>query len=150
LTISADVLVGTRDIADRLSFRHVQVVHFLLRSDPTFPKPVAKIGGPRLRTMLWVWPEVEEWAERTGRLPKDGRVWPHGRTVEVENLVGAADIAARLGLRHAEHIHDFARRDTTFPRPVAQIGGPTLKTMVWDWSEVEAWARKVGRLPAEG
>lgn len=151
MRISADVLVGTKDIANRLSLRSGEHVHFFLRSDPTFPKPIARIGGPRLRTMLWLWPDVEEWAERVGRLPKDGRVWPHGRTVEVEDLVGSADIARALGIRHAEQIHDFLRRrDYPFPPPVAQIGGPTLKTMVWDRSEVEVWARKVGRLPADG
>ncbi len=148
MTISADVLVGTRDIADRLGFLHAQRVHHFLRSDPTFPKPVAMIGAPRIRTMLWLWPEVEAWAERVGRLPGDGRVWPHGRNVEIEDLVGSADIAGRLGVRHSEQIHAFLRNDPTFPRPVAQIGGPTLKTMVWDWTEVEVWARKIGRLPS--
>ena len=63
-----------------------------------------------------------------------------GRKVNVDELVGAYDIAQRLGLRNPENIHYYNRNDETFPRPVAAIGGPTLKTLVWLWPEVEAWA----------
>jgi len=58
----------------------------------------------------------------------------------VDDLVGAYDIAQLLGIRNPENIHYYNRRDDSFPKPVAAIGGPTIKTLVWLRSEVEAWA----------
>ena len=73
-----------------------------------------------------------------------------GRRVDVESLVGAREIADRLGFKHPQHVHHYLRHDPKFPRPVAAIGGPTLKTMVWAWPDVERWARRVGKLPKKG
>jgi len=62
--------------------------------------------------------------------------------VDPDHLVGAAEIAQRLGLAHAETVHNWRRRYPEFPQPVA-----TLKqTLIWSWPEVEAWARATGRL----
>ena len=71
------------------------------------------------------------------------------RRVDPDLLVGAYDIAERLGLRHSQHIHYFLRHDESFPRPVATLGGPKLKTQVWYWPDVERWARTNGRLPGK-
>ena len=60
--------------------------------------------------------------------------------MNVDDLVGAYDIAQFLGLRNPENIHYYNRHDPTFPKPVAAIGGPTVKTLVWLRSEVEDWA----------
>jgi len=66
-----------------------------------------------------------------------------GRQVDVEQLVGAAEIAARLGVGKSTVVHDWRRRHPDFPKPVAH-----LKTaLIWDWPDVEAWARATGRLP---
>ncbi len=62
------------------------------------------------------------------------------RKVNLDDLVGAYEIAQRLGLRHPENVHYYYRQDESFPKPVAAIGGPTIKTLIWLWSEVEAWA----------
>ena len=57
-------------------------------------------------------------------------------------LVGAHEIAERLGLSHAQSVHTIRKRYSDFPTPVA-----TLKTaLIWDWREIEKWATKTGRL----
>ena len=67
-----------------------------------------------------------------------------GRRVEVELLVGAAEIAERLGLSHTQSVHTVRRRHLDFPEPVA-----TLRTaMIWYWPDVEKWAKATGRLPS--
>jgi hypothetical protein len=67
-----------------------------------------------------------------------------GRKVDVDDLVGAAEIADRLDIAHAETIHAWRHRHPDFPQPVAQLG----RVLIWSWPDVEAWARATGRLPA--
>lgn len=64
--VDVDDLVGTAEIAKRLGFSRVQSVHYCYRSDPAFPQPVFDGGsyGAKVRH----WPDVETWAEQTGRL----------------------------------------------------------------------------------
>jgi hypothetical protein len=59
-------LVGSGEIAERLGVARPQVVHDWRRRHPDFPEPVAKLKT----AMNWYWPDVEEWAIRTGRLSK--------------------------------------------------------------------------------
>jgi hypothetical protein len=64
------------------------------------------------------------------------------RRVDVSQLVGAAEIAERLGMKQNNSLHAWRRRYDDFPQPVA-----TLKQgMVWSWPDVERWARSTGRL----
>ena len=65
-----------------------------------------------------------------------------GRRVDVDDLVGAAEIAERLGRGSASLIHDWRRRYDDFPPPVLQL----RQGHVWHWPDVEAWARATGRL----
>lgn len=65
-----------------------------------------------------------------------------GRKVDVNDLVGAAEIADRLGLSHAQTVHTLRRRHTDFPEPVAKL----RTALVWSWPDVESWARATGRL----
>ena len=65
-----------------------------------------------------------------------------GRKVDVEDLVGAAEIAERLNVRRPHLIHDWRRRYADFPEPVVTLKG----TLIWSWREVEAWARSTGRI----
>lgn len=58
------------------------------------------------------------------------------RQVDVTDLVGAAEIAARLGLAHPQSVHTLRRRHPDFPEPVAVL----KQAMVWSWSDVEQWA----------
>lgn len=60
----------------------------------------------------------------------------------MNDLVGSAEIADRLGLAHAESVHTWRHRYADFPEPVARLS----QTLVWAWSDVEAWARRTGRL----
>lgn len=60
----------------------------------------------------------------------------------MDQLVGAAEIATRVGVAPPQVVHDWHRRHTDFPAPVATL----RQAMVWHWPDVEAWARRTGRL----
>lgn len=62
--VKVSELVGAADIADRLGIARVQTVHNWIRRGIGFPAPVTVIS----RVQIWVWPDVERWAEQTGRL----------------------------------------------------------------------------------
>ncbi len=64
-----------------------------------------------------------------------------GRQIDADGLVGAAEIAARLGVRRPQVVHDWRRRHADFPAPVATLHA----ALVWYWPDVEAWARRTGR-----
>lgn len=66
-----------------------------------------------------------------------------GRRLDAEHLVGAAEIAARLGVKRPQVVHDWRRRYEDFPDPVAHL----RQALVWYWPDVERWARATGRLP---
>jgi hypothetical protein len=60
----------------------------------------------------------------------------------VSQLVGAAEIAERLGVARPQVVHDWRRRHPDFPQPVAQL----RQALVWAWPDIEKWARRTGRL----
>lgn len=63
----------------------------------------------------------------------------------MDELVGAAEIAARFGSKRTTMVHDLRRRHGDFPQPVA-----TLKAgLVWAWPDVATWARATGRAIVE-
>jgi hypothetical protein len=65
-----------------------------------------------------------------------------GRKLDVDELVGATEIAQRLRLAQPQTVHSWRRRYSDFPKPVA-----TLKqALVWYWPDVARWARQTGRL----
>jgi hypothetical protein len=66
-----------------------------------------------------------------------------GRRIDVDQLVGAAEIAERLGVKRPNVVHDWRRRYADFPVPVAAL----KQALVWNWPDVEKWARKTDRLP---
>jgi hypothetical protein len=57
-------LVGTSEIATRLSVAHGDTVRAWRRRHDDFPDPVMKLGN----AVVWFWPDVEAWARETGRL----------------------------------------------------------------------------------
>ena len=64
-----------------------------------------------------------------------------GRKIDINDLVGAHEIAQRLGVARPQVVHEWRRRHPDFPEPVA-----TLKTaLIWDWIEIRAWAQETGR-----
>lgn len=58
------------------------------------------------------------------------------------DLVGATEIAQRLGDTQPRTVHQWHRRYPDFPEPVAVL----QQAMVWSWADVEEWARATGRL----
>lgn len=62
--------------------------------------------------------------------------------VDPEKLVTTAEIAERLGLAHSETVHSWRRRQIGFPEPAVERG----RTLLWNWPDVERWARATGRL----
>lgn len=65
------------------------------------------------------------------------------RKVRVDDLVGAAEIADRLGLAQPQTVHSWRRRYEDFPEPIAQL----QTALIWAWPDVRAWAEVTGRLP---
>jgi hypothetical protein len=59
----------------------------------------------------------------------------------VDQLVGAAEIASRLGVKYASTVHGWHRRALGFPEPVVVL----RSGMVWAWPDVAAWAKATGR-----
>lgn len=65
------------------------------------------------------------------------------RVVDVDQLVGAAEIAARLGSKRTVYADDLHCRHPDFPAPATRLKAAGL---VWDWREVEALATLTGRI----
>ena len=66
-----------------------------------------------------------------------------GRRLDVDQLVGASEIARRLGVRRTQVVHVWRKRyPGEFPEPVLKLD----MGLVWNWPEVERWARATGRL----
>lgn len=66
-----------------------------------------------------------------------------GRRMDVSRLVGAVEIANRTTAAGRQTVHSWIQRDATFPAPVLVLAMGNL----WDWAEVETWAKRTGRLP---
>lgn len=58
------------------------------------------------------------------------------------DLVGSREIAERIGLAHPEGVHTWRQRHADFPAPLARLA----IGYVWDWSDIESWAVRTGRL----
>jgi len=56
-------------------------------------------------------------------------------------LVGVAEVAAMLDLT-TQRVDQLARRDPTFPAPVAELAAGRI----WSCVDIVSWARSVGRL----
>jgi hypothetical protein len=65
-----------------------------------------------------------------------------GRRVDVDQLVGAAEIADRLGVSNSQVIHVWRARHPDFPEPVTKL----RTAMIWYWPDVKTWAQQTGRL----
>jgi hypothetical protein len=64
-----------------------------------------------------------------------------GRRVDVDDLVGAAEIADRLGVSQSRVVYVWRERYDDFPAPVAQL----RQALIWE-RDVAVWARATGRL----
>jgi predicted DNA-binding transcriptional regulator AlpA len=65
-----------------------------------------------------------------------------GRLVDIDLLIGAEEIARRLGVA-AFTVYNWRKRGLSFPEPVFTMS----RVAVWYWPDVEAWATETGRLP---
>ena len=65
-----------------------------------------------------------------------------GRRVDADQLVGTTEIAARLGAASPQVVHVWRKRHADFPEPIAVVA----RTLIWNWPDVERWARSTGRL----
>jgi hypothetical protein len=64
---------------------------------------------------------------------------------EGEELVDAAEVAARLGLKSARTVLDLRVHRLGFPAPVGRQG----RALLWSWSQVEMWGSTASEsLPA--
>jgi hypothetical protein len=57
-----------------------------------------------------------------------------------EELVSAAEVATRLGLKRSRQVLDLRLHRFGFPRPVARTG----RNLVWSWPQVASWAETEG------
>jgi hypothetical protein len=65
------------------------------------------------------------------------------RSLPVDELVDAAEIADRLGVTK-QMVHHWRRRNLGFPEPVLEL----TQVLIWHWPEVAAWAESTGRTVA--
>jgi predicted DNA-binding transcriptional regulator AlpA len=66
-----------------------------------------------------------------------------GRKLDVDQLVGAVEIAERLRVSAPTVVHNWRDRYEDFPAPVVV----RTRAILWYWPEIEAWARRTRRLP---
>jgi hypothetical protein len=57
-----------------------------------------------------------------------------------DELVCAAEVATRLGLKRSRQVLDLRLHRFGFPHPVARTG----RNLVWSWPQVASWAETEG------
>jgi predicted DNA-binding transcriptional regulator AlpA len=63
--------------------------------------------------------------------------------IDPADLLDANEVAGLLGLAHRQAVSTYRSRYADFPEPVVVKAACVL----WHRPDVEAWARKTGRLP---
>lgn len=63
--VRTEDLIDSHGVADILGLSHINSVSTYLRRYDDMPRPVVEFGRGRPR--LWLKPEIESWAMRTGR-----------------------------------------------------------------------------------
>ena len=63
--INSEDLIDSQEVAQILGLAHRNTVTTYLRRYPDMPRPIVELGVGRVR--LWLRPEIEAWAKRTGR-----------------------------------------------------------------------------------
>ena len=61
--------------------------------------------------------------------------------MDIDDLVGAAEIAELLEIADPHTVHNWRRRYSDFPEPVVKL----RQGLVWAWPDVEHWARRSDR-----
>ncbi|MCP4384514.1 MAG: hypothetical protein GY798_24405 [Hyphomicrobiales bacterium] len=65
-----------------------------------------------------------------------------GRSVDVDNLVSASEIAEMLGLSHHNSVTTYYRRYPDFPDPVVDKSNGRIR--LWDKRDIQSWQRRRG------
>lgn len=65
--------------------------------------------------------------------------------VELDDLIGAGEIAELFGFTHTQTVHTLRRRHADFPQPVKQL----RQGYIWSRKAVQRWGRSTGRLPKD-
>lgn len=63
-----------------------------------------------------------------------------GETLDSDDLVGAAEVAAILRLSHPSSVTTYLRRYADFPRPVVDLSASRVR--LWRRQDIEAWDRQ--------
>ncbi len=63
-----------------------------------------------------------------------------GRTVDLDNLVSAAEVAEILGLKHHNSVTTYLHRYADFPKPIVDKSNGRIR--LWDRKDVQAWQRR--------
>ena len=63
------------------------------------------------------------------------------REIDPSDLVGAPEIAERLGLARPQVVHNWRYRHEDFPTPLVEL----RQGNVWYWPDVESWLVETGR-----
>ncbi len=66
-----------------------------------------------------------------------------GRSVDVDNLVSAAEVAEILGLRHHNSVTTYLHRYPDFPTPVVDKSNGRIR--LWEVRDVLAWQKQRSR-----
>ena len=61
-----------------------------------------------------------------------------GRKVDVDDIIGAAEVAEILGLSHSESVGTYGRRYRDFPEPMKVLKG----SKIWSRAAVEGWRER--------
>ena len=64
------------------------------------------------------------------------------REIDLGLLIGAPEIAERLGLARPQVVHNWRYRHADFPAPVAEL----RQGNVWYWPDIEEWLKATDRL----
>jgi len=62
-----------------------------------------------------------------------------GEKVDPDDLIGAAEVQAILGLSHPSSVTTYLRRYSDFPRPVVDLSGSRVR--LWQRQDIVRWRR---------
>jgi hypothetical protein len=63
------------------------------------------------------------------------------KKVDPADLVGAHEIAERMGLSFPNVVHTWRKRHHDFPQPIAELQAG----LIWDWKDVDQWLNETKR-----
>jgi predicted DNA-binding transcriptional regulator AlpA len=63
--VNTEDLIDAHGVAELLGLSHPNSVSTYQRRYPDMPRPIVRLGNGK--TLLWLRPDVERWASRTGR-----------------------------------------------------------------------------------